>query len=190
MSPSLLPLLQVNAFLLIVVSACIRCCDPNNSTQNLKWMYHHTATEIPKHLCCAKTSWTPALPEVFVFPSFLFFWFFFHKVGHHQSKKSDGFWFSKKIQTGSEVLKSPKNDPKIRFLWFWQKSYPFRYAFLLHYESANGLSTFGMTTCLGRIWYLSYGPKTSRPIRMQDVFNSQISWGIYEVEFLDVTRVP
>ena len=34
-------LLQVDAFLLTVVSACIKPCDTNNSTQSLTRMCHH-----------------------------------------------------------------------------------------------------------------------------------------------------
>ena len=45
--PSLLPLLQVGVFLLIVVSACIKACDANNSTKSLTRMYHNAATESP-----------------------------------------------------------------------------------------------------------------------------------------------
>ena len=40
---------------------------------------------------------------------------------------------------------------------------------------------FTKTTCLGKIWILSYGPKTSRPIRMQDSLNCsvlQTIWGM------------
>ena len=32
------------------------------------------------------------------------------------------------------------------------------------------------TTCRRKIWFLSQGPKTSRPIRMQDSFNCNINW--------------
>ena len=41
----ILPLLQVDAFLQTVVSACIRPYDANDPIQNLTRMYHHTATE-------------------------------------------------------------------------------------------------------------------------------------------------
>ena len=37
------------------------------------------------------------------------------------------------------------------------------------------------TTCIGKIWFLSYNPKTSRPIRIQDSLNfgiSETSWGM------------
>ena len=54
-------------------------------------------------------------------------------------------WRAQKVQ---------KYDPKINFIGFWQKSYPFRYAFLLQHDSANGLLTF----CKNN---LGYGPKTS-----------------------------
>ena len=59
--PSLLPLLQVDAFLLTVLSACIRPCYAKTSTHSLTRTYCHTATESPKRLCGLKTSWTPTL---------------------------------------------------------------------------------------------------------------------------------
>ena len=56
--PSLLPLLQVDAFVLTVVTACIRSCDTNNSTKSLIRIYHLTAAESPR------TSWSHTLAEV------------------------------------------------------------------------------------------------------------------------------
>ena len=55
----------VDAFLLTVVSACIRPCDTNNSTQSLTRMYHHTAIESQQRLRSAKTSWKTTLAGVF-----------------------------------------------------------------------------------------------------------------------------
>ena len=43
----LLPLLQVDAFLLTVVYGFIRSSDTNNSIQSLTGIYHDTATECP-----------------------------------------------------------------------------------------------------------------------------------------------
>ena len=54
-------LLQVDAFLLTVLSACIRPCYAKTSTHSLTRTYCHTATESPKRLCGLKTSWTPTL---------------------------------------------------------------------------------------------------------------------------------
>ena len=42
---SLLSLLHVDAFLMTVVSACIRPCDTKHFNKSLTRMYHHTATE-------------------------------------------------------------------------------------------------------------------------------------------------
>ena len=119
--------------------ACIRPCDTNNFTQSLTRKYHHTATESLYRLCGEKIIWAPTLPRVsyqfgFVpFPicleckisgssvfSIFFSW----------SKKSDGFQFLQISLNGLESLKVPK----VRFLGFWQKSYLFRYAFLLKHE--------------------------------------------------------
>ena len=45
--PYLLPLLQVDAFMLTTVSAGIRPCITKNSFQSLTRMYHYTAIESP-----------------------------------------------------------------------------------------------------------------------------------------------
>ena len=108
--PSLLPALQVGAFLLTVVFACIRSCDTNNSTQSLT--------------CATVTSWAPTLAEVphkfgFVhLPICLqckisgssVFSDFFHEGRHDKVRKvtDPGFW--EKIQMGSEGWKSPKDE--------------------------------------------------------------------------------
>ena len=51
--------------------------------------------------------------------------------------------------------------PKIRFLGFWQKSYPFTYTFLLQYEVPMFFFTFYQNNMFAIIWFLSYDPKTS-----------------------------
>ena len=51
--PSLLPLLQVDTFLLTLVSGCIRPCDTNNSTKRFTRIYRHIATDM---IC--QTLWT------------------------------------------------------------------------------------------------------------------------------------
>ena len=76
--PSLLPLLLVDAFLLTVVSACIRACEtlfhqitsPNNPTR----MYHHTATFKVDNVYVVRKlvePWQkyPINLDLFVFPS-------------------------------------------------------------------------------------------------------------------------
>ena len=84
----------------------------------------------------------------------------------------------------------------MRFLGFFQKFYPFRYSFLHQYKSTNSLLTFCKSNVFGKIWFLRYCPKTSRPIRMQDSLSHKYPTnklryiGIYDFEFLKVTRVP
>ena len=56
--------------------------------------------------------------------------FYFFLVKFTSSKKSDGFQFLQISLNGLEGLKVAK----VRFLGFWQKSYLFRYAFLLKHE--------------------------------------------------------
>ena len=62
-----------------------------------------------------------------------------------------------------------------KFLGFWKKFYPFRFAFLLQYESANAFFIFAKTTCSQKIWFLRYGPKTSKQIWMENSLNYNIS---------------
>ena len=99
--------------------------------------------------------------------------FFFHKVWHHKVKLTDPN-FCKFRGLGLKGLKAPK----IRFLGFWQKPYPFRYAFLFQYEVP--------------MFFLYFLPKQhvckslvlelwSKNLRMQDSLNHNISqktWGI------------
>ena len=70
---------------------------------------------------------------------------------------------------GLESSLSPKNEvskvlakilsTQIYMLFWFNKKVP------------KVFSHFARTTCLEKIWFLSYGPKTSRPIRMQDSLN-------------------
>ena len=91
------------------------------------------------------------------------------------------FW-KKKVPSSQEGPKSPKNGWKMRFFGFWQKSSPF--IFFVFYLIMKVLLVFqrsAKTTCLGKFWFLRYGLKTSRPIRMQDSLNcniSQRSWDL------------
>ena len=67
---------------------------------------------------------------------------FCHKVLYHKVRKVTDPNFEEKknsVGLGLEGSKSLKNTPKIKFLGFQQKSYSFRYAFLLQHHSANGL---------------------------------------------------
>ena len=103
----------------------------------------------------AKSSWTPTIAGVsykFGFVHFCIclqckisgssaFSIFFHKVLHPKVRKVTDKVFEKKSSDGLGLKgsKSPQNSLKIRFLGFQQKSYSFRYAFLLQYHGANGL---------------------------------------------------
>ena len=77
--------------------------------------------------------------------------------------------------------------PKIKFLGFWKKSYPFRYAFLLQHE--------------GPIFFLYFLPEHvcknlvlelwSKNLRIQDSLNHNLTKNLgHEVEFLDMIRGP
>ena len=117
-------------------------------------MYHHTATESLHRLRGAKVSWTSTLAGVSyqfgliwfsiclqckITGSSIFSIFLPHNVSHHNVKKVWSQLFKKTSdRLGLEDLKSPK----VRFLGFWQKSYPFRYAFLIQHESVNVVLTF------------------------------------------------
>ena len=177
--PSSLSLLQVDAFqekqgILQQIILCslnkrkkafIRPCDTNNFTQSLTRKYHHTATESLYHLFGAKISWTPTLAGVsyqFGFVPFPIplqckicgssvFSIFFSWSFTSWSKKSDGSQFLK-ISSDGLGLEGLK-VPKVRVLEFWQKFYPFRYAFLFQHEVPMAFlyflhCFFGKTTCL------------------------------------------
>ena len=156
-------------------------------------MYHHTATESLYCLCGAKIGWTPTLAGVsyqFCFIRFsiclqckiswssVFSTFFPHNVSHHKVRKFDpSLWEKSSDRLDLEGLKTPK----VRFLGFSRKSYPFRYAFLLQHERVYVFMTFCKNNMFTKIWFLSYGPKTWKQIRMQDSLNyniSQKTWGV------------
>ena len=73
--------------------------------------------------------------------------------------------------------------PKIRFLGFWQKSYPLRYAFLLQHEVPMY-----QNNMFAKIWFLNYDPKPQNA----GFFKSQyLTKNLrYEAEFLDMIRGP
>ena len=71
--------------------------------------------------------------------------------------------------------KSAQNDPKMGFSQFWWKSSSLMCTFyclkvlMVLYHSEK-------TTCLGKIWFSSYGPKRSWPIRLHESLITYISW--------------
>ena len=172
--PFFFSLLQVDAFLLTIVSAYIRPCDTNNFTKRLTRMYHHSATESQYCLHGAKTSWTPIIAEVsykfgFVYlficlqykisSSSIFFLIFYHEVRPHKVIKWRILVFEKTFM-GSEGSKLPQK----RF-WGFSKS-------LIH----SDIYVFCFTMKVSMVFWpfgksLVYGPKTSKPIRMQDFLN-------------------
>ena len=93
---------------------------------------------------------------------------------------------------GLEGSKSPKYDPKLMFLGFWQKSYPFRYYFLLQHEITNGLSTFCKSNMFGKNIVLDLWSKNPKIDHNAGFFKLQYHTNKlrYKVKFLDVTRVP
>ena len=146
-------------------------------------MYHHNAIESLHRL----RGWTPTLAELSyqlgficfsiclqckISGSSVFSIFFPHKVSHHKVRKV---WFQFLKKTSDRPGLGGLKSPKVIFLGFWQKSYPFRYVFLIQHESAKVIFTF----C--KVWFLIYGPKTWKQIRMQDSLNCNISqkiWGM------------
>ena len=110
--------------------------------------------------------------------SSVFYIFFPRKVSHHKVRKVCSQFFKKTSdRLGLEGLKSPK----VRFLGFWKN--------LIHLDMIFWLSTkvpmffwlFAKTTCLQKILFLIYGPKTWKQIRLQDSLNCNISqrtWGM------------
>ena len=156
--------------------ACIRPCGTNNFTQSLTTKYHHTATESLYRHCGEKIRWAPTLAglsyqlgfvpfpiclecKIFDHQFFPFFPMKFHIIS------LDGLGLA-----GLKV-------PKVRFLGFWQKSYPFRYAFLLQQEVPMFFLYFlPKHVCKNLILEL-----WSKNLRMQDSLNRNISqktWGM------------
>ena len=91
------------------------------------------------------------------------FFYFLHEVKYSWSKNSGEAWFLKIVLLGQEGPRCPKKWPKMRFLWFGQRSYSY-VLFLLEYESTSCAKT----RCLGKIWCLNYSSQTSRPMRVMD----------------------
>ena len=149
---------------------CIRLCDTHNFTQSTTilqpktsisslWWKNKLGTNLSRSDLLIWLSSFSHLPEIQDLWIISFFFSFFHEVSHR--KVSDG---SQYLQISLEGLKVPK----IRFLGFWQKSYPFRYAFLFRYAfffSYTNCQCFFCTFCqnnmFAKIWFLSYDPKTA-----------------------------
>ena len=105
---------------------------------------------------------------VFIVPNFCM------KLESHKVRKGvepNFFWKSIDRSVG---LKKSQIFPRYEVLVVWQKSNPFMCTFLLECKSTNDLSTFHKTKCFGKIWFLSYGSKTSRSTRMQGSLNYDI----------------
>ena len=75
------------------------------------------------------------------------------------------FWEKSSDGLGLEGLKSRK----VRFLGFWQKFDPFGRTFLLQYKIANAFFwPFPKTKFLQKFWFLSYGSKNSKQMRIEE----------------------
>ena len=77
--------------------------------------------------------------------------------------------------------------PKIKFLGFWQKSYSFRYTFLLQHEVPMFFFVlFAKTTCLQKSgsWVMIQKPQNAGFFKPQYLTKNLR----YEVEFLDMIR--
>ena len=103
-----------------------------------------------------------------------------HQVSHH---KSDG---SKFLKISSEGLGlDGLKVPKVSFLGFRQKSYPFRYGFLVQHVVPMFLEKQHVCKCL--VLDLQSKNLKTNQIRMQDSLNHKISKNLrQEVEFLDI----
>ena len=127
-------------------------------------MGNHHSRSVPL-IWLRSFSHLPGVPDLWIISLF----FSFHEVSHHKV------WIANKFRgLGLEGLKIPKT----RFLRFWQKYYPFRYAFLLQHKVL--------------MFFLYFLPKQhifktpvlelwSKNLRMQDSLNHNISqnpWGM------------
>ena len=119
----------------------------------------------------------PGMQDLWIISFFYFFpWSFTSK-----SKRKDGFQFLQKSLDGLglEGLKVPK----VSFLGFWQKFYPFRYAFLLQHEV---LMFFYFCQCLQKSgsWVMVQKPQNAGFFKTQ-YLTKNLS---YKVEFLESTK--
>ena len=159
---------------------CIRLCDTHNFTQSTTilqpktsisslWWKNKLGTNLSRSDLLIWLSSFSHLPEIQDLWIISFFFSFFHEVSHR--KVSDG---SQYLQISLEGLKVPK----IRFLGFWQKSYPFRYAFLFLHELPMFFLYFlsKQHVCKNLILEL-----WSKNLRVSEYLNhniSQKSWGM------------
>ena len=78
----------------------------------------------------------------------------------------------------------------MKFFGFCQKSYLFRYAFFLQYESANGLFTFSKNMIgkhLVDLWSKNLNTNENRRFFKVQYLTNEL---MYEVELLNVTTAP
>ena len=106
--------------------------------------------------------------------------FFFHifcmKLDSQKERKLMKHNFWKNVPWGHEGPEKPKNE--VYGVWQTHNLLMF---FKLEYKGTNGLLTFCKNHVFGKNLVLIYGPKTSKPIRMQDSSNyniSQTSWNL------------
>ena len=81
---------------------------------------------------------------------------------------------------------------KRSFLGFWGKKIPFIYAFFFQHDSANDLSTFYRSEIFGRNLVFELWSKNLKTNQNAIFFKLQYLTNKlrYEIDFLDVTRVP
>ena len=85
--------------------------------------------------------------------------------------------FCMKIEKHEKGLKRSKKWPKMR-CWVWGGGWETSNPFICIYLNMKTLLVFKLsakTTCLEKIRFFSYSPKTCRPIRMQDPLNYNVS---------------
>ena len=118
-------------------------------------------------------------------PKISFLWYFFHEDRHHKIRKGMNPVFLKINWIGSEGSRSPKNDPKIRFLEFWQKYFHWRYAFCFSTKSTSCKNkSFGKNVIL-ELWAKNLKTNQNAGFFKLQYLTNKLG---YEVEFLDVTR--
>ena len=169
-------------------------------------MYHHTANESLHHLHGVKISGTPTLAGVsyqFGFIRFsiwlqckisessVFSIFFPHKVSHHKVRKV---WSQFLKKTSDRLGLDDLKSPKVRFLGFWQNTYPFRCAFLIQHESQCFLFflTLYKNNMFAKNLVLDLWSKNLKTNQNAGFFKLQyLTKNLrYEVKFLDMTRGP
>ena len=116
--------------------------------------------------------------------SSVFFLIFFHNVRNHRVRVpvSDGSQFLKKGSNGLGGARKFQKWPQQEVFRVLTKIFFIRMCFFyFNMQVPMVFWLFAKTTCLGKIWFFSYGSKTSRPLRMQNSLNyniSKMSWGM------------